>query len=79
MVSADRRNTPVDINMSQPRDRSWVGHLSVYATLSWAWKTALSSANDGSAYVTHVPTNAASGAGHILQWKYPLHNRKHAF
>ncbi|KER27576.1 hypothetical protein T265_05394 [Opisthorchis viverrini] len=51
------------------------GQLSVYATLSWAWKTALSSANDGSAYVTLVPANAASGAGHILQWKYPLHNR----
>ncbi|KER21929.1 hypothetical protein T265_09861 [Opisthorchis viverrini] len=49
-----------------------VGHFSVYATLSWAWKTALCSANDGSAYVTHVPTNAASGAGHILQWKYPF-------
>ncbi|KER28454.1 hypothetical protein T265_04683 [Opisthorchis viverrini] len=38
-----------------------VGHLSVYATLNWAWKTALSSANDGSAYATHVPTNATSG------------------
>ncbi|KER27100.1 hypothetical protein T265_05794 [Opisthorchis viverrini] len=44
-----------------------VGHLSIYATLNWAWKTALSSVNDGSAYATHVPTNAASGAGNSLQ------------
>ncbi|KER25129.1 hypothetical protein T265_07353 [Opisthorchis viverrini] len=51
----------------------------VYATLNRAWKTTLSSANDGSAYATHVPTNAASGAGHIIQPKYPLHNRKLVF
>ncbi|KER24879.1 hypothetical protein T265_07553 [Opisthorchis viverrini] len=48
---------------------SRVGQLFAYATLDWAWKTVLSSANDGSAYSTHVPTNAASGAGRILQWK----------
>ncbi|KER28845.1 hypothetical protein T265_04387 [Opisthorchis viverrini] len=58
------------------RIKSRVGHLSASATLNLAWKTALFSANDGSAYATHVPTNATSGAGHILQWKYPLHNRK---
>ncbi|KAG5454751.1 hypothetical protein CSKR_104357 [Clonorchis sinensis] len=51
-------------------DKSRIGHLSTSATLKWAWKTALSSAKDGWAYATHVPTNAASGAGHILQWKY---------
>ncbi|KER28660.1 hypothetical protein T265_04535 [Opisthorchis viverrini] len=38
--------------------RSRVGHLSVYAILSWAWKTAFFSANDGLAYATHVPINA---------------------
>ncbi|KAG5449878.1 hypothetical protein CSKR_103686 [Clonorchis sinensis] len=46
------------------RERSKDGHLSAYATLNWAWKTALSLANDGSAYAAHVPNNAASGARH---------------
>ncbi|KAG5441897.1 hypothetical protein CSKR_106340 [Clonorchis sinensis] len=32
-----------------------------------ARKTAFSSANEGSAYAAHGPTNVASGAGHIIQ------------
>ncbi|KAG5445298.1 hypothetical protein CSKR_111852 [Clonorchis sinensis] len=45
---------------------SLFGHLSASATLNWGRKTALSSV-----YATHIPTNAASCAGHVLQWRSP--------
>ncbi|KER26159.1 hypothetical protein T265_14053, partial [Opisthorchis viverrini] len=58
---------------------SRVGHRSAFRHSELGMETVLSSTNDVSAYVTHFTTNAASGAGHIPQWKYPLHSRKHAF
>ncbi|KAG5449087.1 hypothetical protein CSKR_100259 [Clonorchis sinensis] len=55
-----------------PPFMSRVSHLSSSATLNWTRKTALSSANDGSACATRILTNAACGDVHILQRESPL-------
>ncbi|KAG5453780.1 hypothetical protein CSKR_113836 [Clonorchis sinensis] len=69
-------NLPVTISPIRSQVEHKIHGNSGTAPTSWARKTALSSATDRQACATHVPTNATSGAEHILLLKSPLHNRK---
>ncbi|KAG5451140.1 hypothetical protein CSKR_102691 [Clonorchis sinensis] len=56
--------------------RSKVEHPSAPATLRWAQKTAISSANEGSACEIYGLIETASGTAHILRCKFRLHTER---
>ncbi|KAG5451191.1 hypothetical protein CSKR_102635 [Clonorchis sinensis] len=52
---------------------------SLFLPSSWAQKTALSLANDGSAYAKHDVTNSNSGTGYIFQYNLRLTTKNSLF